>query len=90
VVDYLTAWEEQRRLHGAVAAATASDTVLLLEHPSVYTAGKREPFDRPVDGHRSSTSIVVITGLDPQLVGYPIVRLNDPTTVAYVRKWSRY
>src|SRR5690606_21834356 len=40
VVDYLTAWEEQRRLHAAVADGQAPDTVLLLEHPSVYTAGK--------------------------------------------------
>jgi lipoyl(octanoyl) transferase len=91
VVDYLTAWDEQRRLHEAVATGTATDTVLLLEHPSVYTAGKRtEPYDRPTDG----TPVVdvdrggKITWHGPgQLVGYPIVRLRDPIdVVAYVRR----
>jgi lipoyl(octanoyl) transferase len=91
MVDYLSAWDEQRRLHEAVAGGTAADTVLLLEHPSVYTAGKRtEPFDRPMDG----TPVVdvdrggKITWHGPgQLVGYPIVRLRDPIdVVAYVRR----
>ena len=91
VVDYLTAWNEQRRLHEAVATGAATDTVLLLEHPSVYTAGKRtEPYDRPTDG----TPVVdvdrggKITWHGPgQLVGYPIVRLRDPIdVVAYVRR----
>jgi lipoyl(octanoyl) transferase len=67
------------------------DTVLLLEHPDVYTAGKRtEPWDRPMDG----TPVVdvdrggKITWHGPgQLVGYPIVRLPDPIdVVAYVRR----
>src|SRR5262245_16272767 len=50
-VDYETAWAEQRRLHAEVAEGTGSDTVILLEHPPVYTAGKRtEPHERPVDG----------------------------------------
>ena len=91
VVDYLTAWDEQRRRHEAVADGTSGDTVLLLQHPSVYTAGKRtEPWDRPVDG----TPVVdvdrggKITWHGPgQLVGYPIVRLPDPVdVVAYVRR----
>jgi lipoyl(octanoyl) transferase len=91
MVDYLSAWDEQRRLHEAVTGGTAADTVLLLEHPSVYTAGKRtEPFDRPMDG----TPVVdvdrggKITWHGPgQLVGYPIVRLPDPIdVVAYVRR----
>ncbi len=91
VVDYLAAWDEQRRLHAAVAAGDQPDTVLLLEHPSVYTAGKRtEPDDRPVDG----TPVVdvdrggKITWHGPgQLVGYPILRLRDPVdVVAYVRR----
>lgn len=95
VVDYLTAWEEQRRLHAAVADGQAPDTVLLLEHPSVYTAGKRtKPWDRPVDG----TPVVdvdrggEITWHGPgQLVGYPIVRLpaqggRPRDVVAYVRR----
>ena len=90
-VEYLAAWDEQRRLHGAVADGTAPGTVLLLEHPSVYTAGKRtEPWDRPVDG----TPVVEvdrggkITWHGPgQLVGYPILRLPEPTdVVAYVRR----
>ena len=65
--------------------------MLLLEHPSVYTAGKRtEPWDRPMDG----TPVVdvdrggKITWHGPgQLVGYPIVELPDPVdVVAYVRR----
>ncbi len=91
VVDYLTAWDRQRQLHGDVADGTANGTVLLLEHPSVYTAGKRtEPLDRPMDG----TPVIdvdrggKITWHGPgQLVGYPILRLPDPVdVVAYVRR----
>jgi lipoyl(octanoyl) transferase len=91
VVDYVTAWDEQRRLHEAVAGGTGPDTVLLLEHPSVYTAGKRtEVWDRPMDG----TPVVdvdrggKITWHGPgQLVGYPIIKLPDPIdVVAYVRR----
>ena len=91
VVEYLTAWDEQRRLHEQVADGVAPGTVLLLQHPSVYTAGKRtEPLDRPVDG----TPVIdvdrggKITWHGPgQLVGYPIVRLPDPVdVVAYVRR----
>jgi lipoyl(octanoyl) transferase len=90
-VDYSTAWDEQRRLHAAVVAGEQPDTVLLLEHPSVYTAGKRtEPMDRPMDG----TPVVdvdrggKITWHGPgQLVGYPIIKLPDPIdVVAYVRR----
>ncbi|MEU9510175.1 lipoyl(octanoyl) transferase LipB [Micromonospora sp. NPDC048170] len=91
VLDYQAAWDEQRRLHESVVAGECGDTVLLLEHPSVYTAGKRtEPWDRPMDG----TPVVdvdrggKITWHGPgQLVGYPIVRLPDPVdVVAYVRR----
>ena len=91
VVDYTAAWDTQRRLHAAVVAGEQPDTVLLLEHPSVYTAGKRtEPMDRPMDG----TPVVdvdrggKITWHGPgQLVGYPIIRLPDPIdVVAYVRR----
>ena len=91
LVDYLAAWDEQRRLHEAVVAGTQPDTVLLLEHPSVFTAGKRtEPADRPFDG----TPVVdvdrggKITWHGPgQLVGYPILKLPDPVdVVAYVRR----
>ncbi len=91
VVDYRVAWDEQRRLHEGVVAGERPDTVLLLEHPGVYTAGKRtEPWDRPMDG----TPVVdvdrggKITWHGPgQLVGYPIVRLPEPVdVVAYVRR----
>ncbi|RLP85762.1 lipoyl(octanoyl) transferase LipB [Micromonospora sp. BL4] len=91
LLDYQAAWDEQRRLHESVVAGERGDTVLLLEHPSVYTAGKRtEPWDRPVDG----TPVVdvdrggKITWHGPgQLVGYPILRLPDPVdVVAYVRR----
>jgi lipoyl(octanoyl) transferase len=90
-VDYRAAWDEQRRIHDGVADGTLPNTVLLLEHPSVYTAGKRtEPGDRPVDG----TPVVdtdrggKITWHGPgQLVGYPILKLADPIdVVAYVRR----
>ena len=91
LVDYREAWAEQQRLHEAVVAGDRPDTVLLLEHPSVFTAGKRtEPADRPFDG----TPVVdvdrggKITWHGPgQLVGYPIVKLPDPIdVVAYVRR----
>ena len=91
LVPYQAAWDEQRRVHAAVAAGTEPDTVLLLEHPAVYTAGKRtSPFERPQDG----TPVIdvdrggKITWHGPgQLVGYPIVALPDPVdVVAHVRR----
>ena len=94
LVDYREALAEQRRLHAEVAEDRAPQTVLLLEHPSVYTAGKRtEPLDRPVDG----TEVIDtdrggrITWHGPgQLVGYPIIKLPDPVdVVAYVRRVER-
>jgi lipoyl(octanoyl) transferase len=90
-VEYEAAWAEQRRLHDAVADGDESDVVLLLEHQSVYTAGKRtEWHERPFDG----TPVIdvdrggKITWHGPgQLVGYPIVRLPDGVKVVdYVRK----
>jgi lipoyl(octanoyl) transferase len=89
-VAYLDAWDRQRELAVARAQDTGPDTVLLLEHPAVYTAGKRtQPEDRPTDG----TPVVEvdrggrITWHGPgQLVGYPIVRLAAPIdVVGYVR-----
>jgi lipoyl(octanoyl) transferase len=91
VVDYRQAWDEQRRLQAARIAGDQPDTLLLLEHPSVYTAGKRtEQWDRPADG----TPVVdtdrggKITWHGPgQLVGYPIIMLPSPVdVVAYVRR----
>jgi len=93
-VDYASAWEWQRRLHAARIAGDAPDTVLLLEHEPVYTAGKRtEEWERPADG----TPVVDvdrggrITWHGPgQLTGYPIVALPDPVdVVAYVRRLER-
>src|SRR5215207_9810759 len=90
-VDYLEAWDLQRRLHADVAAGTRPSTVILLEHSSVYTAGKRtEPHERPLDG----TPVIdvdrggKITWHGPgQLVGYPIVRLPESLLVVdYVRR----
>jgi lipoyl(octanoyl) transferase len=89
--DYQETWDLQRAIHAEVSAGTRPDTVLLLEHASVYTAGKRtEPQERPVDG----TPVVdvdrggKITWHGPgQLVGYPIVRLPEAALVVdYVRR----
>ena len=91
LLPYPEALALQRSIHSAVVEGTRPDTVLLLEHPSVYTAGTRtEPSERPDDG---SPVIDVdrggkITWHGPgQLVGYPILRLHDPVdVVAYVRR----
>jgi lipoyl(octanoyl) transferase len=88
--DYEGAWEQQRAWHDEVVSG-APDLVWLLEHPPVYTAGRRtEPMDRPFDG----TPVIdvdrggKITWHGPgQLVGYPILRLPDPIdVVAHVRR----
>ena len=90
-VDYRSAWDRQRVVHAAVVAGVEPDTVLLLEHATVYTAGKRtEPHERPFDG----TAVIdvdrggKITWHGPgQLVGYPIVHLPSPVdVVAHVRR----
>ena len=90
-VPYLQALELQRATHRSVCDGTSPDTVLLLEHPSVYTAGKRtEQSERPTDG----TPVIdvdrggKITWHGPgQLVGYPILRLPNPIdVVGYVRR----
>lgn len=94
LVDYEAGWDLQRRVHAEVADGTRPDTVLLLEHAAVYTAGRRtEPWERPVDG---APVVDVdrggkITWHGPgQLVGYPIVRLPQPVdVVAHVRRVER-
>lgn len=87
---YVPTWELQREVHATVAAGEREDTLLLVEHEPVYTAGRRTArSDRPVDG----TPVVDvdrggrITWHGPgQLVGYPVVRLAEPVdVVAYVR-----
>ncbi|TDE13590.1 lipoyl(octanoyl) transferase LipB [Jiangella asiatica] len=93
LVPYQEAWAEQRRLHAARLAGDEPDTVMLLEHEPVYTAGKRTaPEDRPlldagapvIDVDRGGK----ITWHGPgQIVGYPIVALPEPyDVVAYVRR----
>jgi lipoyl(octanoyl) transferase len=90
-IGYADGWDRQRELHAQRVADEIDDTVLLLEHDSVYTAGRRtEAWERPVDG----TPVVdvdrggKITWHGPgQLTGYPILRLPDPVdVVAYVRR----
>ena len=94
LVPYQEAWDLQREIHAQVVAGEAPDTVVLVEHEPVYTAGKRTaPWDRPVDG----TPVVEvdrggrITFHGPgQLVGYPIVRLAQPVDVVrYVRQLEK-
>jgi len=91
-VGYEQAWQLQRELHAHRAAGKIPDTCLLLEHPPVYTAGRRTGLaDRPA-GDPGAPVIEVdrggkITWHGPgQLVGYPIVALDEPVDViGYVR-----
>jgi lipoyl(octanoyl) transferase len=91
LVEYQKAWDVQRTIHEEVASGTRPNTLLLLEHPSVYTAGRRTDIsERPNDG----TPVIDvdrggrITWHGPgQLVGYPIVKLHKPTElVGFVRE----
>ncbi|WP_314095706.1 lipoyl(octanoyl) transferase LipB [Microbacterium foliorum] len=93
-IPYPEGWDLQRRVHADVVAGDRPDTLILLEHEAVYTAGKRtEPQERPHDG----TPVIdvdrggKITWHGPgQLVGYPIVRLPEPMdVVAHVRRLER-
>lgn len=90
-VDYQQAWDLQRQVHAEVASGIREDTVLLLEHDGVYTAGKRtEDEERPQDG----TPVIdvdrggKITWHGPgQLVGYPIMKLPEPIDVVGYVRW---
>ena len=90
-VDYQQAWDLQRKVHSEVVSGAREDTVLLLEHDGVYTAGKRtEDEERPQDG----TPVIdvdrggKITWHGPgQLVGYPIMKLPDPIDVVGYVRW---
>lgn len=91
-VDYLAAWDLQRRVHTEVVAGERGATVLLLEHSPVFTAGKRtDPHERPADPGGAQVIDVdrggKITWHGPgQITGYPIVRLPAPIdVVGYVR-----
>ncbi|MDO4632129.1 MAG: lipoyl(octanoyl) transferase LipB [Corynebacterium sp.] len=90
-VDYQETWDMQAELAAQRARDEIDDTVLVLEHPSIYTAGKRtQPEDRPTNGlpvidvDRGGR----ITWHGPgQLVIYPIIKLADPIDVVdYVRR----
>lgn len=91
LIDYSEAWLAQQEVREQVETGRLPDTLLLLEHASVYTAGKRtEPIERPTDG----TPVIdvdrggKITWHGPgQLVGYPIVKLPEAIKVVdYVRR----
>ncbi len=91
LIDYSKAWDVQRTIHGEVVDKKRPNTLLLLQHPSVYTAGRRtQEAERPQDG----TPVIdvdrggKITWHGPgQLIGYPIVRLAKPTElVGFVRE----
>ena len=91
LIDYSKAWDVQRTIHGEVVEKKRPNTLLLLQHPSVYTAGRRtQEAERPQDG----TPVIdvdrggKITWHGPgQLIGYPIVRLAKPTElVGFVRE----
>ena len=91
VIDYLRAWELQKEIQEKVINDSEPNTLLILQHPSVYTAGRRtEITDRPLD----STPVIDVDrggkitwhGLG-QIVGYPIIKLKNSTdVVGFVRE----
>lgn len=91
LIEYNEALEIQRRIHGEVASGLRRNTLLLLEHPAIYTAGKRTlDEERPING---APVIDVdrggkITWHGPgQIIGYPIVKLKNPhELVGFVRE----
>ena len=91
VIDYLSAWKMQKEIQEKVISNFEPNTLFLLQHPSVYTAGRRtEITDRPLD----NTPVIDVDrggkitwhGLG-QIVGYPIVKLKNSTdVVGFVRE----
>ena len=91
VVDYLSAWQLQKQIAEEVLTGKIESTLLLLQHPSVYTAGRRTQLsDRPLD----NTPVIDVDrggkitwhGVG-QLVGYPIIKLkNSADVVGFVRE----
>ena len=91
VLEYQEAWQLQRSIHDCVANDTQANTLILVEHPSVFTAGRRtDSLERPTDG----TPVIDvdrggrITWHGPgQLVGYPIIKLAKRNeVVGFVRQ----
>jgi lipoyl(octanoyl) transferase len=91
LVPYEEALDLQRRIHQEVSSGISKNTLILLEHPSVFTAGKRtSDNERPQDG----TPVInvdrggKITWHGPgQIVGYPIIKLLNPhELVGFVRE----
>ena len=91
VLEYQEAWQLQRSIHDRVADDTEANTLILVEHPSVFTAGRRtDSLERPTDG----TPVIDvdrggrITWHGPgQLVGYPIIKLAKRNeVVGFVRQ----
>jgi lipoyl(octanoyl) transferase len=91
LIEYVKAWDYQREIQAGVIDGTLSNTLLLLEHPSVYTAGRRtETHERPIDG----TPVIdvdrggkITWHGEGQLVGYPIIKLsNRNDVVGFVRE----
>jgi len=91
VIDYLSAWKIQKEIQEKVIKNIETNTLLILQHPSVYTAGRRtEITDRPLD----NTPVIDVDrggkitwhGLG-QIVGYPIIKLKNSTdVVGFVRE----
>ena len=91
IIDYLSAWQIQKEIQEKVINNIDPNTLLLLQHPSVYTAGRRtEITDRPLD----NTPVIDVDrggkitwhGLG-QIVGYPIIKLKNSTdVVGFVRE----
>lgn len=91
LVEYQAAWEHQREVQAGVISGQIPNTLILLEHPSVYTAGRRTQVDeRPSDG----TPVIdvdrggkITWHGEGQLVGYPIIKLrNRNDVVGFVRE----
>ena len=91
LVEYQSAWQKQREIQAGVISNEIPSTLLLLEHPSVYTAGRRtQDNERPIDG----TPVIdvdrggkITWHGEGQLVGYPIIKLKNPNdVVGFVRE----
>jgi len=91
LVEYQNAWDYQREIQAGVIEGNIPNTLLLLEHPSVYTAGRRtETLERPIDG----TPVInvdrggkITWHGEGQLIGYPIIKLsNRNDVVGFVRE----